>query len=98
MNALAVQQESSIFERLLVSPDSALAVLSIHFSPVDQQRMRELMEKNNQGTITAEDQAEMEAFRQIGAFLAIVHRTRTCFVYDPNKRTCWNYNKYNYMK
>jgi hypothetical protein len=26
------------------------------------------------------------------------HRTRTCFVYDPNKRTCFAYNKYNYMK
>lgn len=26
------------------------------------------------------------------------HRTRTCFVYDAKKRTCFNYNKYNYMK
>jgi hypothetical protein len=71
MNALTVQQESSIFERLLVSPDSAQALLSIRFSPADQQKMQELMEKNNQGTITPEVQAEMEAFRQIGSFLAI---------------------------
>ena len=73
MNPVTVQQESSIFERLLVSADSAQAVLSIHFSPADEQKMRELMEKNNQGTITAEEQAEMEAFRQIGSFLAIGH-------------------------
>lgn len=49
---VTVQQESSIFERLLVSPDSAQAVLSIHFCPADEQKMQELMEKNNRGTIT----------------------------------------------
>ncbi len=67
-----VQQESSIFERLLMSPESAQGILSIHFSAADEQKMRELMEKNNQGTIAPEEQAEMEAFRQIGSFLAIV--------------------------
>jgi hypothetical protein len=72
MNAVTVQQESSILERLLVSPDSARAVLAMHFSPADEQKMRELMEKNNQGTITPDEQAEMEAFRRIGSFLAIV--------------------------
>jgi len=72
MNAVTVQHESSILERLLVCPESAKAVLSIHFSPADETKMRELMEKNNQGTITSEEQAEMEAFRQIGSFLAIV--------------------------
>ncbi len=71
-NPFTIQQESSIFQRLLISPDSAQPVLSIHFSPADEQKMRELMEKNNQGTITPEEQAEMEAFRQIGSFLAIV--------------------------
>ena len=72
MNAVTVQQESSILERLVVSPDSAKAVLSMHFSPADEQKMRELMEKNNQGTISPDEQAEMEAFRRIGSFLAIV--------------------------
>jgi len=72
MNAVTVQQEVSILERLLVSPDSAQAVLSIRFAPKDETRMRELMEMNNQGTISPDEQAEMEAFRQIGSFLAIV--------------------------
>ena len=53
-------------------PDSAQAMLSIRFPPSDEQRMRELMEKNNQGTITPEEQTEMEAFRRIGSFLAIL--------------------------
>ena len=72
MNAATVEQESSIFERLVMSPDSAQAVLSIHFSAADEQRMRELMEKNNQGTITPAEQSEMEAFRRVGSFLAII--------------------------
>ncbi len=75
MNAATVQHEISIFERLLVSPGAAQAVLGIHFSPDDENRMRELMEKNNQGTISPEEQAQMEAFRQIGSFLAIAQNT-----------------------
>jgi len=72
MNAITVQHEASIFERLLVAPESAEAVLAIRFPPRDEERMRELLEKNNQGTISADEQAEMEAFRQIDSFLAIV--------------------------
>lgn len=30
------------------------------------------MEKNNQGTLNAEERAQMEAYRQIGSFLAIM--------------------------
>ena len=78
MNAVTAQQEASIFERLLVSPESAQAVLSLRFPSSDEQRMRELMEKNNLGTITPDEQAEMEAFRQIGSFLAIVQATAGC--------------------
>lgn len=72
MNAATIQQEVSIFERLLISPDSAQAILSIRFCPTDENRMRELMEKNNRGTIDSKEQAEMEAFRQVGSFLAIM--------------------------
>lgn len=71
MNAITVQYEASIFERLVVAPESAQALLSVRFSPQDEDRMRELMEQNNQGALGAEEQAEMEAFRQVGAFLAI---------------------------
>jgi hypothetical protein len=75
MNAITVEQEISILERLLVSADAAQALLSIHFSAADEKLMQELMEKNNQGTISAEEQSDMEAYRQIGSFLAIVQAT-----------------------
>ena len=34
--------------------------------------MRELMDKNNLGTIAGAEREEMEAFRQVGSFLAIL--------------------------
>jgi hypothetical protein len=71
MNAITIQHEASIFERLLLGEDSAQALLSVRFSAEDEDRMRALMEKNNQGAISPEELAEMEAFRQVGAFLAI---------------------------
>jgi hypothetical protein len=67
-----IQYAASICERLLVSPDSAQAVLSMRFPPDDERRMQELMEKNNQGTILDEEKTEMEAFRRIGSILAIM--------------------------
>lgn len=73
MDATTVQFESSILDRLLVAAESAQAVLSIRFSASDEERMRHLMERNNQGSISEEERAEMEAFRRIGSFLAIAH-------------------------
>jgi hypothetical protein len=53
-------------------PESAKAVLSINFTPEDEERMRELMERNNRGTITDRERAEMESYRRVGTFLGIV--------------------------
>ena len=72
MNAVTIQHEASIMERLMFDSDAAHAILSLRFGSGDEQRMRKLMEKNNQGTITEEEKAEMEAFRQVGSFLAIL--------------------------
>ena len=71
MNAVTVEHEASIIERLMYDSDAAEAILSLRFAASDELRMRELMEKNNQGTISEAEQAEMEAFRRVGAFLAI---------------------------
>ena len=71
MNAVTVEHEASIIERLMYDSDAAEAILSLRFAPTDEQRMRELMDKNNEGTISESEQAEMEAFRRVGSFLAI---------------------------
>ena len=71
MDSTMVDHESSILERIMIDPDSARAVLSMRFSPADEQRMQELMEKNNREILGPDERAEMEAFRRIGSFLAI---------------------------
>ena len=53
-------------------PESAKAVLSIKFTPEDEERMHELMERNNRGTITEREKAEMESYRRVGALVGIV--------------------------
>ncbi len=71
--------ESSIIERLLESPEKADAVLSLRFPPEDEQRMRDLMEKNNQGRITEDERELMETYRRVGNFLGILQaRARLC--------------------
>lgn len=71
MTATAVH-ESAIMERLVLSPEKAEAIVSLAFSPEDQERMRELMERNNQGTLTDSERAEMEGFRRVGTLLGIL--------------------------
>jgi hypothetical protein len=73
MDPRAIDYETLILERLLVAPDAAQAVLSVRFDADDDERMRDLMEKNNQGTITEDEHFEMEAFRRVGSFLAVAH-------------------------
>lgn len=71
MSVVTAQHEVSILERLVIDPDCAQALISMRFAPADEERMRELMDRNNQGILTAEEQAEMEAFRRVGSFLAV---------------------------
>jgi hypothetical protein len=71
MSATAVH-ESAIMERLVLSPEKAEAIASLAFSAQDQERMRELMDRNNQGTLTESERAEMEGFRRVGTLLGIL--------------------------
>jgi hypothetical protein len=71
MSAAAVH-ESAIMERLILAPETAAAIVSVAFSPADQERMCELMERNNQGTLTDSERAEMESFRRVGTLLGIL--------------------------
>ncbi len=72
MEPETVNVESSILDRLVLPPESARAVLAIKFPAEDEERMRELMDRNNRGTITAGELAEMEGFRRVGTFLGVL--------------------------
>lgn len=64
--------ESAIMERLILSPEKAEAIVSLAFAREDQERMRELMERNNEGLLTDSERAEMEGFRRVGTLLGIL--------------------------
>jgi hypothetical protein len=68
----AAIHESAIMERLVLPPEKAEAIISLAFSPQDQERMRELMERNNQGPLTEAERDEMEGFRRVGTLLGIL--------------------------
>lgn len=72
MNSTQIEHNAAILGRLLIAPEFAEALLQIRFSPEDEHRMRELMEMNNREIISAEEQSQIEAYRRVGTFLAII--------------------------
>jgi hypothetical protein len=71
MSPVAVH-ESAIMERLVLSREKAEAIVSLAFSRQDLERMRELMERNNQGLLTDSERDEMDGFRRVGTLLGIL--------------------------
>ena len=72
MNASTAQLETSILERLVVSPSAAHAIIDLKFTEDDQQRMQTLIDKNNEGTISDAEKEEMETYSRVGSFLGIL--------------------------
>ena len=63
-----LSKEADILSRLEVplTPDGARDILKIEFSSQDKERMRELLEKGNQGGRTPDDEQEAADFERIG--------------------------------
>ncbi len=70
--------ELKIWERAIAAddgdlqPDVAKAVLGIKFSEADQLRAHELARKNQDGTITADEKSELNAFGHVGLIISIL--------------------------
>jgi len=71
----------SILNRL-IRPDrgtlpatAARAFLKIDFDDSDRQRMRDLSQKARDGTLTPDEQAEIDSFELVGHLLALLHST-----------------------
>jgi hypothetical protein len=54
------------------SAEAAKSILALGFSEADQSRATALAEKANAGTMTPEEQREMESYRWVGRFLELV--------------------------
>ena len=70
--------ESAIWGRLLgpesttLSGVAARAILKIDFPQLDKERMRHLADKARKGTLTPEEQDEIDSYGRIGSFISIV--------------------------
>jgi hypothetical protein len=70
--------EAAIVGRLIkpdhgdFSPETARELLSIRFDDDDQARMRELSLKAQEGTLSPDEQAEIENYRRVGYWLGIL--------------------------
>jgi hypothetical protein len=53
--------------------DAARAVLRLGFSDEQKQRMLSLADKGNRGTLSQAEQLELDRFRRVGNFLALMH-------------------------
>ncbi len=73
------QNEVAILGRV-IGPDrdnlpvtAARAILKLDFEPADLERMHELAAKAREGTLTAADQAEIDAYEVVGRLLGLMH-------------------------
>ena len=63
----------------VVSPDAGglnaeavRSILDLRFSDRAKHRMRELLDRNNKGTITPGEEAELDKYRRVGLFLDLM--------------------------
>jgi len=55
-----------------LSEEFARAVLSVHFNDRATNRIRELLRKNNAGTITTVEKSDLEKYMRVGQFLDLM--------------------------
>jgi hypothetical protein len=81
MSKPAVQADSAgaIWTRIIrpdegnLSRAAAEALLQLHFAEPDLRRMHALAERNQAGTLSAAEAAELERYREVGLELDLVH-------------------------
>jgi hypothetical protein len=70
--------ETAIFERIVLPMETELNeaaarwILSMGFSPEDNGRMQVLAEKARDGSLTSEEEREIDNYERVGHYLAIL--------------------------
>jgi hypothetical protein len=65
--AEVVESQEGDFE-----PDVARAIICLRFSAVQNEQMRQLADKHNRGELTEEERDQLESYRRVGNFLALL--------------------------
>jgi hypothetical protein len=70
--------DGAIFSRVLepdratLGPVAARAILALGFSQADKDRMRQLPAKAQEGSLTPEEQAEINIYKRVGHILSLM--------------------------
>jgi hypothetical protein len=77
-NALSTLTEADILSEVIapgeptMSQEFARAVLSVRFNEGATSRIRELLQRNNAGTITVEEKGDLQKYLRVGQFLDLM--------------------------
>jgi hypothetical protein len=75
---LSQNSEAAIWSRLMqaqkkdLSPEAAEFLLGVDFEESDRERMLQLAERSEAGTLTAEEQTEFDGYLHVGNLLAVM--------------------------
>jgi hypothetical protein len=78
MSSTVTVNEAEILTRVIAPgeptllADTARIILTFDFRKEDRERMRLLAEKAQEGTLTAEEQAEIDCYERVGHFLSLL--------------------------
>jgi hypothetical protein len=70
--------EADIFSRVIdpsnptLTPEAAKGILQLNYSEADHARMAELARKSNEGSLTPDEQRELESYVFVGDVLAMI--------------------------
>jgi hypothetical protein len=62
---------AEVYEFLLSTPDPE-QIIAFHASDSTQERVRNLLDANREGTLTAEGQAELDEFERVNHFVSML--------------------------
>jgi hypothetical protein len=55
------------------APEAARALLELKFDKAATKRIRQLLQKNNRGALSAEERITLERFLRVGKFIDLLH-------------------------
>ena len=61
------------------SPEVAQSMLRWKFTPRASARMTDLASRNNQGTLSDEERAELEKYLRVGSFINLINDPLNCW-------------------
>ena len=83
--------EAAIFSRVLeadnimLSPEAARSLLALDFSTADRQRMNRLAARARKGSLSADEDRELDNYINVGHLLTILQsKARKCLKRRPN--------------